>query len=72
MSDELLTITEVARIYGTSDGALRMALWRHTHTGADPGVPLPRKVRGRYRWLRSDINRHLAAPTGAASTGARR
>lgn len=67
-SDVTLTIEEVSRLYKTSPGAIRTALWRYRHESIDPGIPIPGKVRGRYRWLRSAVEAHLNQLTSSAGS----
>lgn len=50
MTEALMTITDIGRIYARSEGAIKTALWRHRRDQRDPGIPLPTVVGGRYRW----------------------
>ncbi len=59
MDDELLTISEVARLYRRSEAAIRTAIWRHRRTGADLGFPEPVLVGSRYRWAKRAVAKHL-------------
>lgn len=40
---------------------MRTAIWRQREYGTDPGFPPPILVRGRYRWIFSDVERHIAS-----------
>lgn len=55
----MLTIAEMARLYRTTEGAIRAAIWRARHFGTDPGFPMPILIRGRYRWLKSSVCGHV-------------
>lgn len=59
MIEQILTIQEVAKLYKTSEAAIRTAIWRKRHEGKDPGIPMPFLVRRRYRWLRAAVMRDL-------------
>lgn len=62
---QMLTIVDVAKLYCTSEGAIRTAIWRHREYGIDPGFPAPLLIRGRYRWMAEDIERHLQSLVGS-------
>lgn len=57
--EDLLTIQEVGRTFRRTEGAIRTAIWRYHRYGVDPGIPLPKVIAGRYRWLRSAVAAHL-------------
>ena len=68
--DKALTIQEVGRIYGRSEGSIRTAIWRFRRFGDDPGFPLPVLIGGRYRWLESIVAQHLRSLADAQQAAA--
>lgn len=59
MANKFLDTEAVAKLYDTSPGAIRTALWRYRKHGIHPGMPLPVLIRGKQRWVKSAIDAHL-------------
>ncbi len=64
MTNPLLSIVDITRIYGRSEGAIKTALWRHGRDQRDPGFPLPKIIGGRYRWSADDVEHDLRVRFG--------
>ncbi|MGH8539436.1 MAG: hypothetical protein ACRETW_02895 [Stenotrophobium sp.] len=60
---ELLDISDMARIFRTTEAAIRMAIWRQRQYGSDPGFPAPLLLRRRYRWLKATVVAQLETRT---------
>ncbi len=55
----LMTVTDIARLFRTSPGAVRTAVWRQLQFGTDPGFPPPLRIRRQLLWDRERVLAHL-------------
>jgi predicted DNA-binding transcriptional regulator AlpA len=63
--DQLLDIAEIAKIYRSTPGSIRTALWKHRKRGGGFRFPIPISGPGRLRWLRSVVDQHLQSLNSA-------
>lgn len=59
MADVLLDVEDIARLYRSTPGTIRTALYRHRRCGAAFRFPQPIPTNRRLLWLKSVIDAHL-------------
>lgn len=58
-TNRVIHTKELATLLGTTPGAINCALSRYRNLGANPGFPLPIKIRGRNTWYATSIQDYL-------------